>query len=105
MSRPEFITEQDLARWLDNINQNSITKSYVAVMPELQEVIYAGLWLAENLALLKCNPVLIARIRYTAGQLSFGKDAWDIHQEMLHAYRNNELEFEIDYDEDEVVNY
>jgi hypothetical protein len=101
MPRPDFITQEDLTRWSENISSDTNTFYYVKIMPSLLEVLFAGLWLAENLQQLKCNPLLISRIQYTAGQLAFGKDPWEVHQEMLRAYQNNELEFEIDYDDED----
>lgn len=98
MPRPDFVTEDDLKRWSEIITSDPNTTTYLKIMPDLLEVLFAGLWLAEKLQDQKCNPLLISRIRYTAGQLSFGKDPWEVHQEMLRAYENNELEFEIDYD-------
>ena len=98
MQRPEFITNEDIIRWSEMIDNDSTIPEGFADLILLREVIYAGLWLGEQLLQLKCNPALITRILYTAGGLSFGKDPWVIHQEMLRAYQNNELEFEIDYD-------
>jgi hypothetical protein len=47
----------------------------------------------------ECPESLILRIRWTAGALSFGRDIWKIHQDILQKYKDNELIFEEDPDE------
>lgn len=98
--RPEFVTDEDIARWSENIDNDLNFPIGVVALPLLREAMYAGLWLGEQLQQLGCNDLLIVRIQYTAGQLSFGRDPWEVHQELLTAYKNNDLEFEIDYNED-----
>jgi hypothetical protein len=100
MMRPEFVTDEDIARWSENLDNDLRIPIGVVALPLLREVMYAGLWLGEQLQLLACNELLIVRIQYTAGQLSFGRDPWEVVQELLTAYKNNDLEFEIDYNED-----
>jgi hypothetical protein len=100
MSRPNFVTEQDIARWGANIDQDPMIPSEFAGISIMREVLYAGLWLAEQLDQLGCHPLLITRVQYTAGQLSYGRDPWEVAQEVLKAYKENDLVFEIDYNED-----
>lgn len=96
--RPDFITSEDIARWSINFQTDPNMKPYLD-QPIILEVCYAGRWLSEELEKLGCSELNIVRIQYTTGQLCFGqKDPWKVHQEMLDAYKNNELEFEIDYD-------
>ena len=103
MLRPDFVTQLDIARWDINIAQDiSVSILGVGTLPAFKEVIYAGLWIAEQLDQLGCNPLLITRIQYTAGQLSYSRDPWEVVQEVLKAYKENDLQFEIDYNEDSI---
>ena len=97
MSRPDFVTNEDIARWSENIDNDSALEQMRGITL-IREMFYAGLWLAEQLQQNNCSPENIVRLQYTAAQLSFGKDPWQVHQEMLDDYINNRIEFEIDYD-------
>jgi hypothetical protein len=98
MSRPEFVSNEDIIRWADNIDNDVNIPKILANEPLMREVMYSGLWLAEQLKQLQCNDALIPRIQYLAGSLSFGHDPWVVVQEVLQAYNNNDLEYEMDYD-------
>lgn len=93
MTRPDFITDQDINRFRETIQEDPFAKEFINV-PLFVEVCYAGLWLAEELEKLNCPEELSVRIQFHAGQLSFGRDPWDVHQEILEGYRNNTLEYE-----------
>lgn len=98
--RPEFITDEDIERWDNNIKKDITLPEAVAesvsVNPILREAMYAGLWLGEQLAELECAPEKIMRIQFTAGCLTFGRDIWEVHQEILDDYRNDRIEWEED---------
>lgn len=96
MSRPEFITNEDITRWSDNIDNDPNISVGLAQSALIREVCYAGLWLCEQLEELNCPEELILRIQYTAGKLSFGRDAWEVHIKMLEDYKSDTLEYEID---------
>lgn len=96
MPRPNFITKQDIKRWSDNIDQDPHITSAIRNSPVIREVCYAGLWLSEELEKEGCPFPLITRIQWTAGKLSYGRDIWEVHQDILTKYRNNELTFEED---------
>ena len=96
-NRPDFVTEEDTIRWDKQIEEDNIPKAIVDE-PILVEVLYAGLFLMEQLRKLQCPEDYIFRIQYTAGAASFGRDPWEIHSEYLEAYRNNDLEFDVDSD-------
>lgn len=100
MNRPEFVTDEDIQRWSDIVDNDKTLPKHFADFAILREVLYASFWLAENLQKDGCPAEIITRIQYTMGSLSFGKDPWVVAQEMLAAYKNNEMEFEIDYNED-----
>lgn len=100
MIRPDFVTEEDITRWSDTLDNDTSIPKVISSPALFREVLYAGLWLAEQLRKEGCHDELIVRIQYTMGGLSFGRDTWQVAQEMLTAYQNNELEFEIDYNED-----
>lgn len=96
MPRPESVTNEDLARWsdiIDNDPQPEVVQ--LAQNPIIREVCYAGQWLADKLEELNCPGHLIGRMMYTAGGLCFGrKDPWEIHQNLLDKYIDGTLEFE-----------
>jgi len=99
MSRPEFITEEDIARWSESIDNDPLLDKQLAQNPIVREVCYAGQFLAEKLRELDCSEDIIGRIMYTAGQLSFGQeDIWAVHQEILKEFIAGTLEFEKDSD-------
>lgn len=99
MPRPVFITEEDLTRWLDKIEQDPYLPKSLASSTIIKEVCCAGLWLCEELDKLECPRTLIDRIQFTAGRLSFGRDPWEAHQHMLELYKTNQLKFEEDITE------
>lgn len=92
MSRPNFVNNEDILRWSEKIDSD--LPSDMADNAIIREVCYAGQWLVEKLFDLKCPLDIVSRIQYTGGRLSFGKDPWAVHQELLEAYQNNELVFE-----------
>jgi hypothetical protein len=98
MSRPDFVTAEDIARWDHVMETDPAMPIAILNQPLIREVLYAGLWLIEALRKLECSDENILRLQFTAGQLSFGKDPWQVHQEMLDDYVNNRIEFETDYD-------
>ncbi len=99
MQRPEFISNEDITRWSNDIDQDSkIPKEYKDA-PIIREVMYSGIWLAEQLKKLNCPQSLITRIQWTAGRLSFGRDIWEVHQEIFDLYKNDGLSFEEDPNE------
>jgi hypothetical protein len=93
--RPDFISQQDLLRWNQQFIQEKIA-SDILQQPILVELMYAGLWLVEQLQHHQCPDELIIRIQYTAGAASFGRDPWEIHQYYLNAYLDNDLVFAVD---------
>lgn len=96
MTRPDFVTEEDITRWLDNMERDERLPKVLLDSPVIKEVCFAGLWLCERLEQLGCPDELIVRIQFTAGKLSFGREPWEVVQNLLDGYRNNELEFESD---------
>jgi len=96
MSRPEFVTNEDIARWSENIDNDPKLPVTLSSNPVIREVCYAGLWLCEELEKLGCPEELITRIQFTAGRAAYGRDPWEVHQELLNGYKNNELEYEVD---------
>jgi hypothetical protein len=90
MARPKFISADDISRWSNVIDNDPNMPEEWAKSPIVREVCLAGLWLCEELEKLSCPESLIVRIQYSAGKLSFGKDAWEIHQKFLDGYRNSQ---------------
>ena len=94
MSRPNFVTDEDIVRWSKEIDNNTLLPKEVAKSALLREVCYAGLWLSEQLIKLQCPMSLVARIQYSAGKASFGRnDFWEVHQQFLNDYEKGELDF------------
>lgn len=99
MSRPDSVTNEDIQRWSNNIDQNNHLPKELIEQPLIREVCYAGFWLAEQLEIVNCPNILIGRILWTAGKLSFGKDIWQVHQHIFEEYKNDTLIFEEDPNE------
>ena len=102
MSRPENITAEDITRWDQIIEQDPLLATLppsLVESPIIKEVCYAGLWLTERLEELSCPESIMLRIQFQAGRLSFGRDAWTVHQQILQDYKDNKLVFETDSDE------
>lgn len=96
MHRPDFVSEEDILRWSNNIDNDPHFPQSLKQIEAVREVCYAGLWLTEKLDLLGCPSSIIVRLQFTAGQLSFGRDTWEVSQELIRKYQDNELEFEED---------
>lgn len=96
MPRPNFITNNDIARWQASINDDQTMPPEMLTSPIIMEVCYAGLWLVEQLQQINCPESIIVRIQWTAGRLSYGHDTWEVHQEILKQYKDNTLTFESD---------
>ena len=95
--RPETVTNEDLLRWSEKIDNDPLMDSELAQNPIIREVCYAGQWLVDRLDELKCPDHLIGRIMYTAGTMCFGrKDPWKIHQDILTQFVDGSLEYEED---------
>lgn len=100
MPRPNSITNEDLLRWDEKIDNDPLMSPSMAQNPIIREVCYAGQWLADKLTELNCPDHLIGRMMYTAGQICFGrKDPWEVHLDILSRFIDGDLEFEMDPDE------
>lgn len=66
--------------------------------PIIREVCRAGLFLCSKLEELNCPENLIVRIQWTAGKLSYNKDPWEVHNDILEKYKNNTLIIENDFE-------
>ncbi len=102
MSRPESITQTDIEKWNLIISEDPLLSSLpedFITHPLVKEVMYAGLWLSDRLIELSCPEDIQVRMQYHAGKVSFGRDPWEVHQELLQAYKDNTLIFEPDPNE------
>ena len=100
MPRPVTVTNEDILRWSETIDNDPFVSGSLAQNPIIREVCYAGQWLADKLIELNCPDHLIGRMQFTAGQLCFGrKDPWEVHQDILSRFTDGTLEFEMDPDE------
>jgi hypothetical protein len=100
MPRPNFISNEDIIRWSRSIDLDKSLPSEMSKSAVIREVCFAGLWLTEELFKLNCPEIIVARIQWTAGKLSYGRDPWEIHQQILEEYNNNTLVFEAEPIED-----
>jgi hypothetical protein len=97
MPRPNYITNEDIARWSETIDTDPFISEGIASNPIIREVCYAGQWLADRLTEVECPDHLIGRMMTTAARRCFGrKDFWLIHQEILDQFIAGTLEFEMD---------
>ena len=96
MSRPDSITNADIIRWSQQINEELTPE--LSEDPIIREVCLAGMWLVEQLQELLCPDEICAQLQHSAARLSFGREIWDVHQKMLHGYQNNELIIESELD-------
>lgn len=103
MSRPEFITLEDISRWSQIIDSDPLIPTSLSQVSLIREVCYAGLWLSEQLENLGCDTTLAVRIQFTAGKLSFGRDPWEVHQDILQRYTNNTLEYDTEPNMEELL--
>lgn len=98
MSRPEFVTNEDIIRWTQNIDNDPEMPPVLIDNPIIKEVCFAGLWLSEELSKLGCPSDRITRIQFMAGRLCFGRDPWVVVQRVLDTYKNDQIKFSEDYD-------
>jgi len=85
--RPEFVTQEDLERWNDRIkNDPGIPEGFGETEKEL-EVLYAGIWIYEQLTELECPETDIQKIQYIAGHLSRDNDTWTVAQQAVDIYK------------------
>ncbi len=95
MPRPDSVTNEDILRWSETIDNDPIITPTMAQIPIVREVCYAGQWLVDRLTELDCPAHLIFQMMFTAGQLCFGRpDPWQVHQEMLTEFINANIDFE-----------
>lgn len=100
MPRPDFVTNEDISRWSESIDNDPLMDHNLAQNPIIREVCYAGQWLADKLTELNCPDHLIGRMMWTAGRICFGrKDPWLIHQDILDRFVQGTLEFEMEPEE------
>lgn len=90
MSRPDFVTDEDIARWDQAIKPDSDSGfSLLAIFPGMKEVVYAGQWFAEEMTKLGVPEEKIVELAFVGGRLSFHKDPWEAHQELLDIFKKS----------------
>lgn len=95
----KFVSLECIKKYDLNINNDKAIRRDYKDNLLIREVCRAGLWLSEELEKSNCPQSMIVRIRWTAGKLSFGRDIWETHSQILEKYKNNELIFEEDLKE------
>lgn len=92
MSRPEFVSNEDISRWSEIIdNDPSFPKDY-SQQVILKEVCFAGIWLVEALQVTNCSDDDIQILQWNAGKLSFGRDPWEVHIKIYNDYLTSQFE-------------
>jgi len=100
MKRPSSVTNEDIARWDENINNDPKLSRAISMFPMLKEVCFAGLWFAEELKKMGLSNEKITQLQFTAGRYSFGRDPWEAHQTVIDLYSKGEIKFEEPIDEE-----
>lgn len=89
--RPDFITDEQIAIWDEHIKRDEVLLDVVPVelvnQPEIKEVLYAGLWVVEELTKMGYDDTVVADIQYAHGRQSFGNDTWQIARIFIDAYK------------------
>jgi hypothetical protein len=95
MPRPDSVTNEDISRWSEMIDNDPYLDAKFANNPVIREVCYAGRYLCDKLMELKCPEDKIGAIMYCAGAASFGRpDPWEVHQLFLDQFIDGTLEFD-----------
>jgi len=95
----KILTDEQLIKFNNCIDNDQFLPQSCKDNPIIRDLCRSGLWLCEQLEKLKCPEELIVRIQYSAGKASFGHDCWDVHQQFLDGYVNNQLDFETENSE------
>lgn len=91
MPRPNFVSNEDINRWSEIIdNDPSFPKDYSDQII-LKEVCFAGIWLIEALQILNCPANKIETMQWEAGRLSFGRDPWEVHLKIYNDYLESKI--------------
>jgi hypothetical protein len=93
-NRPDYVKDEDIARWSKNIDTDPQMPKLVLESPTLREVCYAGLYLAEELDKLSCPSEKITQIQFTAGRMCFGRNPWIVSDYLIKEYKAGNLRFE-----------
>jgi len=96
MRRPDFVSDDDIARWSKELDNDTTISSDLISEPILKEVCLAGMWLNERLEELGCPVELITRIQFGAGRYSYGRDIWMSHKKFLDDYNNGIVYIDFD---------
>lgn len=86
--RPLFVTEQDITRWQNILDEDDSLPEIIKLSETIKEVCFAGLWLIEQVekSSVDVDDEMIRYLQFLGGKLSYGKDPWIIHQELLRQY-------------------
>ena len=97
MPRPLELSFEKIEEYDRRIDNDPYMDQSLAQNPIIREICRAGQYMCDKLVELNCPDIMIARMLYTGGQLSFGRsDPWAIHQDLLDQYINGTLEFAVD---------
>ena len=92
----KYASLKQIKEYDENIDNDTTLPQSIKDNVLFREVCRAGLYLAYELTKLNCPQDLIVRIQHAAGGLSFGRDVWETHYNILQSYVNNELDFDDD---------
>ncbi len=91
MTRPDSISPEQIATWDAQIAADEalheLIPSELISQPEFREVLYAGLWLVEQLRSFGQDETTVLDIQYAHGRQSFGNDPWIIAKIFADAYK------------------
>ncbi len=90
-ARPDFITEEQIAKWDTDLKNDTTLLETIPLElinePEMKEVLYAGLWVVEELTRMGYDSTTVSDIQYSHGRQSFGRDTWQIAKIFVDAYK------------------
>lgn len=93
MIRPDFITTEQITTWDLHLKQDQdllgIMPEELINQPEIKEVLYAGLWLVDQLRNFGQDEQTVMDIQYAHGRQSFGNDPWIIAKIFSNAYKHS----------------
>lgn len=90
MPRPNTITELQIAKWNQFIEEDAFLPAELKSNSSIRELLLAAHWLEEELNLQSCPVDLKEQFKYTLGEMSFGHDPWQQARVLIEAYRNQD---------------
>lgn len=98
MSLHNFLSDDKYIEYTEKLKEDFSISDSLRENPIFREVCLAGYYLIDQLQELGCPELDIIKLQWHAGKCSFGRDPWEIHQQVIQDFKNDKLEFEPDED-------